>query len=326
MKRKLLFVISLITLFISTALAQNTYVLDLSAKHYFHVEDNASNDLDVTGDFTIEAWVNCTDFTGRLCDRAGVMRIYATSSSIRFDLDGGGSISTGTVTTDEWHHIAVCRSGSATRIFLDGVEKASADLAPVASDAPFYVGGQDTWFGAWTSKIDEFRFSNVARYTSDFTPTVHDPEFISDDNTILLYHFDNNTEFPPSNSSGKSFTQVNHDVAGTDYVEDSSLPFDGTLAINDNPDKIVDSYQLLQNYPNPFNPTTSIPFVLTNPANIILSIYDMTGKLVGEIANGWYSAGKYVVSFNATNLSSGVYLYRLQAGNISAIRKMMLVK
>ncbi len=326
MKKKLLFVGVLISLFLGTALAQNTYVLDLSAKHYFHVEDNAANDLDVTGDFTIEAWVKCADFTGRLCDRSGVMRIYATSSSIRFDLDGGGSISTGTVTTDEWHHVAVCRSGSATRIFLDGVEKASADLAPVASDAPFYIAGQDAWFGAWNAKIDEFRFSNVARYTSDFNPTVHDAEFLSDDNTILLYHFDNNSEFPPANSSGKSFTQVNHDVAETDYVTDSGLPLDGTSAINEKTKAPVASYQLLQNYPNPFNPTTSIPFVLSKSANVTITIYDVAGKQVIELTNKRYPAGKHTVSFNAANLSSGVYICRLQTNSFTAIRKMMLVK
>ncbi len=326
MKRKLLLISTLISLSVGTVLAQNTYVLDLSAKHYFHVEDNATNDLDVTGDFTIEAWVKCTDFTGRLCDRAGVMRIYATSSSIRFDLDGGGSISTGTVTTDEWHHVAVSRSGSATRIFLDGIEKASADLAPVASDAPFYVAGQDAWFGAWNAKIDEFRFSNVARYTSDFNPTVHDAEFLSDDNTILLYHFDTNSEFPPSNSSGKSFTQVNHDVAEADYVTDSNLPLDGTSAMCEHPETIIASYQLLQNYPNPFNPTTFIPFVLSKSANVTIKVFDVTGKQVAELTNGMYSAGKHSIPFNAASLSSGVYVYRLQADSFTAIRKMMLVK
>jgi len=324
---QIIFIVTVGFIFTQLGFAQNVYVLDLAAKHYFYVDDNASNDLDVTGDFTIEAWVNCADFTGRLCDRTGVCKIYATASSIRFDLDdGGGSISTGTVDMDVWNHIAVSRAGNSTRIFLNGEEKNSFDMPLVASEAPFYIGGQDTWFGAWNASIDEFRFSNVARYTDTFTPSVYGVQLVADDNTILLYNFNDNTEFPPSNLSDKVFTHTNVSIDANDYVVDSSLPLDGTSAISESDNTRVSTYKLGQNYPNPFNPTTSIPFKLLKASNVSLKVFDVTGKEVAELTNSFYSIGIHKVAFDASNLSSGVYIYRLQADDFVSVKKMTLMK
>ncbi|MEA2076607.1 MAG: LamG-like jellyroll fold domain-containing protein [Candidatus Marinimicrobia bacterium] len=229
--KKLLTIILISFLLSTLAFAGNVKVLDISAKHYFHVDDNGSNDLDVTGDFTIEAWVKCNDFTGRLCDRSGVMRIYPTSNSIRFDLDGGGSISTGTVSTGVWNHIAVSRSGTTTRIFLNGEEKASANFALTASTVPFYVCGDGGYFPtAWDAQIDEFRFSDIARYTSNFSPSTSDPAFSSDANTILLYNFDVDTDLPPANSSSYSFTHTNDGIVQGDYAAPTDLPLPITLS------------------------------------------------------------------------------------------------
>ncbi|TVQ12625.1 MAG: T9SS C-terminal target domain-containing protein [Balneolaceae bacterium] len=81
-----------------------------------------------------------------------------------------------------------------------------------------------------------------------------------------------------------------------------------------------------QNYPNPFNPATSIRFEIPEPAAVTLEVYDMLGQLVATIADGQYAAGSHLISFNATALSSGVYIYRLEAGGQRITRKMTLVK
>ncbi len=83
---------------------------------------------------------------------------------------------------------------------------------------------------------------------------------------------------------------------------------------------------LEQNYPNPFNPTTVISGQWTADSWVRLVIYDVLGREVAVLARGRYPAGKYEFTFDGRNLSSGVYFYRLMAGNYSAVRKMSLIK
>jgi hypothetical protein len=85
--------------------------------------------------------------------------------------------------------------------------------------------------------------------------------------------------------------------------------------------------QLNSNYPNPFNPTTTIRFALPDASSIRLSVYDAVGREVAVLADGVWSAGEHAVQFNATGLSSGVYVYRLKLeGRESRTRKMLLMK
>ncbi len=90
---------------------------------------------------------------------------------------------------------------------------------------------------------------------------------------------------------------------------------------------IPESFSLSQNYPNPFNPTTSIEFSITELSNVSLDIYTITGELVGSLISGQeFSQGSYKVSFDASQLSSGIYLYTLKAGNNISTKKMTLLK
>ncbi|MFD2533203.1 T9SS type A sorting domain-containing protein [Gracilimonas halophila] len=84
---------------------------------------------------------------------------------------------------------------------------------------------------------------------------------------------------------------------------------------------------LNQNYPNPFNPTTQISFNLPSSQQVTLKVYDMLGREVATIANReTFSAGMNTVNFDASNLSSGVYIYRLNSGDVAITRKMTLIK
>ena len=87
-----------------------------------------------------------------------------------------------------------------------------------------------------------------------------------------------------------------------------------------------DTYELSQNYPNPFNPVTQINFSIPKQSVVTLRIYDVLGKEVATLVNENKPAGFYTVDFNASDLSSGAYFYRIEAGNFTDIKRMMLIK
>jgi hypothetical protein len=96
--------------------------------------------------------------------------------------------------------------------------------------------------------------------------------------------------------------------------------------VNDEPKQIVSGFELLQNYPNPFNPSTKISWQSSVGSHQTLKIYNILGTEVATLVDEYKPAGSYEVDFDASNLSSGVYLYKLQSGDFVQTRKMTLVK
>ena len=98
-----------------------------------------------------------------------------------------------------------------------------------------------------------------------------------------------------------------------------------------NNSELLNSYYLSQNYPNPFNPVTKIQFNLPVSGNVSLKIYDMLGKEVKTLVSSFTPAGTYNISFDGSNLSSGVYFYKLEASvkdgsNFVMTKRMVLIK
>jgi predicted secreted protein len=85
-------------------------------------------------------------------------------------------------------------------------------------------------------------------------------------------------------------------------------------------------YELAQNYPNPFNPTTNISFSLAQPQHVKLVVYNLLGQEVTTLINSPLTAGYHIIQFNAGNLASGIYFYRLEAGNFKTQKQMLLLK
>ena len=111
-----------------------------------------------------------------------------------------------------------------------------------------------------------------------------------------------------------------------DYIIDNWLNYIPVGVEDESESGIVKSYQLMQNYPNPFNPETKISYSIPNQGFVTLKVYDMLGREVRTLVNEFQSAKTYTVGFDASDLSSGVYLYKLQSGDFSASKKMILIK
>ncbi|TVQ75897.1 MAG: T9SS C-terminal target domain-containing protein, partial [Balneolaceae bacterium] len=89
---------------------------------------------------------------------------------------------------------------------------------------------------------------------------------------------------------------------------------------------LPEGYNLGQNYPNPFNPTTQISFEIGQAGMTSLKVYDLLGREVATLVNSDLPAGSHTIDFDAANLASGTYMYRLEANGYVLTRKMMLVK
>ena len=89
---------------------------------------------------------------------------------------------------------------------------------------------------------------------------------------------------------------------------------------------ILSKYVLEQNYPNPYNPRTTITYLIPEQSQVELKVFDVLGREITELVNEEQSSGKYEIQFNAGSLSSGIYFYRIKAGNFIESKKMLLVK
>ncbi|MCW9064675.1 MAG: T9SS type A sorting domain-containing protein, partial [Ignavibacteriaceae bacterium] len=107
------------------------------------------------------------------------------------------------------------------------------------------------------------------------------------------------------------------------------IDFDGTFNYSDeiNIEVIVPlEYSLEQNYPNPFNPSTTIKYSIPEDGFVKLAVYNMLGEEVALIVNTIQKAGRYQLNYNANQLSSGVYVYRIEAANFTSSKKLVLMK
>jgi hypothetical protein len=125
-----------------------------------------------------------------------------------------------------------------------------------------------------------------------------------------------------------SFTDANVNVGEYTYRL-KQIDFDGTYEYSDEVNIDVNApieYALEQNYPNPFNPSTTIKYSIPEDGSVKLAVYNMLGEQVVSLIETNQKAGRYEISFNAENLASGVYIYRLEASNYTASKKLMLMK
>lgn len=122
-------------------------------------------------------------------------------------------------------------------------------------------------------------------------------------------------------------------LGSTGQEQDDGWYIDDITLLNDPPQALAEAgmplpthFLLHQNYPNPFNPATTILYELPEADRVELQVYNIRGQLVGTLVNSWQPAGAYEIHFDATHLSSGLYLYRLRTSRFTRLRKMMVLK
>ncbi len=125
-----------------------------------------------------------------------------------------------------------------------------------------------------------------------------------------------------------SFTDASV-VSGTYSYRLKQIDIDGTFSYSKTIEVDLGApkkYELAQNFPNPFNPNTAIKFTLPETGNVKLTVYNMLGQEIATLVNGVKEAGTHIINFNAEELNSGVYIYRIESNGFNEVRKMTLIK
>ncbi|MFA6598422.1 MAG: T9SS type A sorting domain-containing protein [Ignavibacteriaceae bacterium] len=138
--------------------------------------------------------------------------------------------------------------------------------------------------------------------------------------------------FPQSVKPGKMaimgfpFETVYPEAVRNELMNKLLTFFNAPVSASEKSNSLPKNFSLSQNYPNPFNPSTRISWQLAVGGNVSLKVYDVLGNEVATLVNGVKSPGYYTVEWNATGFASGVYFYSLNAGNFSAVKKLMVMK
>ncbi len=221
------------------------------------------------------------------------------------------------------------------------------------SDWQFYgakvdVDGNLLWEKNWGGAGDDICFDVVSTADSGFIFIGFTDSYGAGSNDIWLLKTDANgdstwmqTYGGVESDRGFAISQTDDNefiIAGETYsfgVEESSIYLlkiktDTATSVREDED-ILNQFDLSQNYPNPFNPSTTIKFSIPNSAHVKLDIFNAIGQRVTQLVNSTLTPGEYVASFDASQFSSGVYFYRLNAKTESGqefrnIKKMLLIK
>jgi len=190
------------------------------------------------------------------------------------------------------------------------------NLGNGSASIEFYVGYSTTWLSFATIKL-HISTDGGSNWTQLWTAENDGQPWSWRNKTIDLTSYSNRQNL----KLGWQYVGNDGDMVALDGVK---LMGFSTTSVED--EFVVTDFSLSQNYPNPFNPSTKISWQSPEGSHTTLKIYDVLGKEVATLVNEYKPAGRYEVEFDAANLSSGVYLYRLQSGEQFLTKKMTLIK
>jgi len=210
-------------------------------------------------------------------------------------------------------------------LFADGD---NLDLT-LAESSPAYYSGMNN------EHLGDLRWATNTPTTSPLNMTITGDGSVEYNPERLGLTFSSGTEVTLTAvpDSGHVFVEWQGDVTGSDNPatitvsgkKDVTAVFELSTDVDDNVSIPVE-YSLNQNYPNPFNPSTTISFSLKNQGQTSLVIYDVLGREIATLVNREMNVGKYDFSFDASQLSTGIYYYQIKSGEFVATKKMMLIK
>jgi hypothetical protein len=247
------------------------------------------------------------------------------------------------------------------RVSIDGgqtfrhtiFDKAGTELATVAPTTNNFVPGSSSEWATFTFSLDTtVTFSSVSVQTpnggevwvvgetEDITWTgvnVDDVKIeLTTDNGITWSTIEETVPntgtyawtVTAQDSSDECLIRISNVANGFVYdVSDDVFTIEIVSGIEGNPENgLPTEFNLVQNYPNPFNPNTRISYAVPEISPVTIKVYDLTGQEVAVLVNEVKEAGTYELNFDASNLASGVYIYRMIAGDFSSVKKMSVLK
>ncbi len=305
-----------------------------------YVVINHSESLNITKAVTMEAWIYPTSVSSTGGDVAilskdalpGGSGNYSYALSFSFEKGLRCSFNNfsadlftpdNTIKLNEWTHVACTYDGDSIIAYINGESISSkaysADI--FSNNNPLYLG---VWYlnnGVYSfiGIMDEIRVWNYARSKTEIQSAMNIGLSDSDSGLVGYWKFDEGVGNTTGDGSGSGNTGSL--VNGPQWVS-SNITSIGAYP-NISPNEII----LYGNYPNPFNPQTTIRYQLQKSDKVNLAVFDNTGKKIIQLVNQPQSAGLHSVRFDASNLSSGVYFYKLSTttGFVQS-RKMVVLR
>jgi hypothetical protein len=239
-----------------------------------------------------------------------------------------------------WRHVAATWSSSGTHIYLDGELISSGGYSGGIPSHSIELIGTSSWSEFFKGFIDEVRFWNFERdsvqiYSTMLDTLSSDYYSNSDSGLIAYYRMEMLEDLGINGDGADDLRDLSVNGNHLDTYGDPTVDQSGAFIITNveqTSNEIPEQFYLSQNYPNPFNPSTKITFSIpltpsgAEESITTLKIYDILGNEVTTLINEELSSGEYEVDFNASDLTTGVYFYKLQSGLIVETKKMMLIK
>lgn len=189
----------------------------------------------------------------------------------------------------------------------------------------YYANGTNSFHAFWGST----GYNNLSDYKTAASPNEQNTVFanvnlVSATNLHLTGASigDTNLKGTPITGITTDFdNDLRHPIAPYKGADEANIPLNSKNNVTTNY-----NYNLYQNFPNPFNPSTTIKFSIAQDNFVSLNVYDLLGREVAKLLNQDLKAGEYQIIFNANNLPTGIYFYKLISGNYSQTRQMILIK